>query len=143
MSEPNLLFPLVLEYCPWVKGPKKWRVTQEIRYEMYFKGSGIWVVIPVGYMTDLATVPFPVSMLFPKSGKWNHAAVVHDYLCDHGRETYSQEDIDKAFLKIMELTGVNKIKRTLAYRSVKRFQQLEAIKDGRIYSLPNPKMEEK
>lgn len=133
----NLIFPLDLRYHPEVKEGKKWEVRRTIRYEMYFKGSGVWVVVPVGYMTDLATVPWPASMLFPKSGKWNHAAVVHDYLCDYGRTRFSQEDIDKTFLAIMKLTGVNSIKRGLAYSAVRAFQTVEAVTHGRKYDTPD------
>lgn len=139
MPQNNLIFPLVLAYHPEIKGGRKWEVMHEIRYEMYFKGSGEWVVIPLGYMSDLASVPFPFSMLFPKSGKWNHAAVVHDYLCEHCQDRFSQHDIDLAFKDIMKLVGVNSFKRTIAYRAVKRAQQLKAIAQGRVYSLPTPK----
>lgn len=137
MSGNKLVFELDLRYNPNIKGPKKWEVLSEINYDVGFKGSGETVTVPAGYMTDLASVPWPASMLFPKSGKWNHAAVVHDWLCDHGRKVYSQAKIDRIFLDIMRLTGVNPIKRRLGYEAVAAYQKIEAFRHRRDYNRPD------
>lgn len=41
---------------------------------------GARVVVPAGFSTDLASIPRLVQPLIPKEGKYNRAAVVHDYL---------------------------------------------------------------
>lgn len=40
------------------------------------------VVIPSGYITDGATVPLLLRWLFPPTGRYFPAAVVHDYILD-------------------------------------------------------------
>jgi hypothetical protein len=62
--------------------PSKWyrqaryRIMKEIRVDN--------TVIPVGFVTDGATVPLPFRWAFPPMGRYFPAAVVHDYLLVHG-----------------------------------------------------------
>lgn len=44
------------------------------------------VVIPNGYITDGATVPLLLRWLFPPTGRYFPAAVVHDYILDTERD---------------------------------------------------------
>jgi hypothetical protein len=42
------------------------------------------VIVPVGFDTDLASIPRPFWPLFPPSGRYAPAAVLHDWLYWHG-----------------------------------------------------------
>lgn len=42
------------------------------------------IVVPEGFGTDLASIPQALWSVLPKVGKWDRAAVVHDYLYQHG-----------------------------------------------------------
>lgn len=45
------------------------------------------ITVPVGFVTDLASVPWPLSIFFKPDGPWAKAAVIHDFLL-----TYNQFD---------------------------------------------------
>ncbi len=44
------------------------------------------IIVPRGYRSDFATIPWYARSFLPPSGLWREAAVVHDYLC-HPRNT--------------------------------------------------------
>ncbi len=48
----------------------------------YHAGDGDRIVVPAGFVTDLASIPRPVWSLYPPDGPWVKAAVVHDFLYD-------------------------------------------------------------
>ena len=81
--------------------------------------------VPKGFKTDFASVPWPASMLIPKDGDYNQAAVVHDYLYSmlgklpENEYTYSRDECDRIFLEAMGVLGVNKFKRRIMYRGVR------------------------
>ena len=43
-------------------------------------GAGVPTYIPVGYITDFASVPWPASMVITKDGDYNQSATTHDFL---------------------------------------------------------------
>lgn len=77
------------------------------------------VAVPAGFVTDFASVPWPASMLIPKSGAYNQAAVVHDYL--YTVRKYSRATSDRFFLEGMKALKVNPVKRWTMYQAVRRF----------------------
>ena len=77
------------------------------------------IVIPAGTVTDLASVPRVLWVVFPPHGRYAKAAIIHDYLYEHGIET--KEYADKVFLEAMETLGVPRIQRTLMYWAVRLF----------------------
>ena len=77
------------------------------------------IAVPAGTVTDLASVPRPLWVIFPPHGKWAKAAIIHDYLYANGIGT--KEFADKVFLEAMEILGVPKTKRTLMYWAVRLF----------------------
>lgn len=50
------------------------------------------LVVPAGFGTDLASIPQVLWSVLPKVGKWDLAAVVHDYLYQTGGCTRTQAD---------------------------------------------------
>ena len=105
--------------------PKKniWKTGRDFLYfvgEEYGKEK---ILVPKGFETDLASVPWPASMFIPKAGQYNQAAVLHDYLYSRlgvlEEKTYSRAECDMIFLEAMEVIGVPKWKRLIMYRAVR------------------------
>ena len=85
----------------------KYKVLQEIRYKD--------VYVPAGYRTNGADIPRVFWWLFPPNDSdILPAVIVHDFLCDAKK----YHKADNYFLAIMVELKVNKIKRTLMYKSV-------------------------
>lgn len=63
------------------------------------------IVVPIGFITDYASVPRIVGayLLFGDKGK--RAAVIHDWLYSGGIKGISREMADKIFLEALEATG--------------------------------------
>lgn len=57
------------------------------------------LVVPFGFKTDGATVPWMLRWLFPQMGRYTRASIAHDYLYDYRIGTRSQADLE--FLKWM------------------------------------------
>src|SRR3990167_2021712 len=94
-----------------------WRTEREFDYFVVEENSKDKITVPKSFLTDFASVPWPASMLIPKSGLYNQAAVLHDFL--YATQTRSQKEADKIFLEAMKILGVNPIKRWLMYRAVR------------------------
>lgn len=45
-----------------------------------FSVGGLHLRVPEGFLCDLFSVPFPLSILIPKDEKDNRPALIHDYL---------------------------------------------------------------
>ena len=77
-------------------------------------------LVPRGYVTDFASIPFPASAVLPSFGLWTEAAVVHDYLYAVG-QSGKRKLADRIFRTAMEEQGVGPIVRELIYRPVRLF----------------------
>lgn len=83
-------------------------------------GKGNSLTIPAGFVTDYASVPWPLTLLIPRDGKHSIAAVVHDYLYSLVREgEFTRSVADAMFLSIMRELGVNPLKRYVMYAAVR------------------------
>lgn len=91
-----------------------------------------WIKVPAGFKTDLASIPRPLWAILPKSGKYDKAAVVHDYL--YAVNGVTREEADQVLREAMEALGVGRVTRWLIYRAVrlggrfpwKRYRDAEA-----------------
>lgn len=64
----------------------RWRVKTQFTYERWCKGSRDRITVPIGFITDFASIPL-WRLLFwwlPMWAKYNKAPVLHDYLYHHG-----------------------------------------------------------
>lgn len=68
----------------WMPSGKHWRVTEAFEFHSGQFNSGLFVSVPEGFVTDLASIPIGVRWLIPKAGKNAQAAVVHDHIYRHG-----------------------------------------------------------
>jgi hypothetical protein len=91
---------------------------------VYGKGSAlIEVFIEKGFVTDFATIPFPISLFFPKEGNYALPAAVHDklYASRHLSKTLS----DSIFYQAMKEAHVKPLIRNTLYVGVLLFGWLK------------------
>jgi hypothetical protein len=72
-----------------------WVLTEDCIYK-----SDIWpdlIYVPMGFITDLASIPRIFRFLIIKNGKHRAASIIHDYLCRKKLE-FSRVLADKIFL---------------------------------------------
>lgn len=98
--------------------PGWWRVSQPLHYE--FEGQEI--VVPTGFVTDLASVPRLLWWYLPPHGNYLAAAVLHDYL--YGLQMLGGKEIkrvvaDRVFLAAMADLGVRQLRRRIMHRGVR------------------------
>lgn len=55
--------------------------TYTLTAPLVYEGRDQTFTVPSGFVTDLASVPRALSALVPIGGRWDRAAIVHDWLC--------------------------------------------------------------
>lgn len=111
----------------------KWKVVERFNYNIGTVDSSNAVEVPVGFITDFASIPRPLWVLLPPWGKYGKAAVIHDFMYnEHKHSVFSAEGVesfvqierkqaDDIFLQAMEVLGVNAITRYAMYYAVRVF----------------------
>lgn len=82
--------------------------------------SGKLGTVPVGFESDLASVPRFFRRVFPKMDKHYRAAIIHDWLCKNPWFA-TKLDADETFLHYMKAGGVEWWKRALMYAGVRLY----------------------
>ena len=100
-------------------GVSLYRLTQPFEYHVGAIGSGIVISVPAGFVTDLATIPNLLWVVFPPDGAYAKAAVIHDFMYQDGR--YSRAWADEIFNEAMRVIGVGHITRFVIYSAVRTF----------------------
>ena len=101
---------------------RTWEVAREFRYYVGVENSDEVIRVPLGFITDFASVPRFAWFIIPPDGKYTQAAVLHDFLVK--TKQYSRDKTNKIFLEAMEVLGVPKWKRLLMYWSVQAWTWL-------------------
>lgn len=71
----NVILPATMP--PTVSlGNGRWRST----VEWSFRICDMWATVPAGFVCDLFSVPFPLSILIPRDEPDNRPAFIHDWL---------------------------------------------------------------
>lgn len=112
----------------------KWSTAREFSYYVDDARTEV-ITVPEGFVTDFASVPPIARWIIPKSGKYNQAAVLHDFLYqslkakwkDWNGKHYTRKQCDDIFLDAMKVLGVNWLKRVLMYRAVRRFGGIHMV----------------
>jgi len=92
-----------------------WVVERPVVYEV--GNTGQRVVVPEGFVTDFASMPRALWPVYPKTGRYQFAAVVHDYL--YWEQSVSREAADWIFLAGMKESKVGKKDRMIIYKAVR------------------------
>lgn len=80
-------------------------------------GDSERVEVPVGFVTDFASIPRVFWSLLRPDGEYAYAAVVHDYL--YWAQTRSREASDKVFMLVMADFGIDAATRRLIFGAVR------------------------
>ncbi len=102
-----------------LNGPE-WEVREPFRY--WSTRLQAWITVPVGFITDLASVPWFARWYVSVDGEHTKAALVHDWLYVRASQTafpnLTRTDADKIFLEAMTVRGIPKWKRKPMYWGV-------------------------
>lgn len=95
-------------------------VTCKINLENpYTKETVTYITIPAKFKTNFASIPKMFWFIYGPVGKYNRAALVHDYLYTY--QKYPKEWCDSAFLDLMNQSEIGPWTRYPIYYSVKFF----------------------
>lgn len=97
-----------------------WLLTKPLAYlDIKETERPISVVVPEGFITDFASIPRALWSLYPPTGLYAPAAVVHDYIYRNG--LFSRGTADAIFLHAMEDLKVRRTARWTIYLAVRAF----------------------
>lgn len=88
-------------FLPFAEG-RRFVLTEPMTYRP--GGAGAAIIVPAGFVTDFASTPQSVWSLYPPTGRYMLAAVVHDYL--YWVQPCSREQADLIFRQAMQDSGV-------------------------------------
>ena len=93
----------------------------EVLEPLVYRGRRDTYVVPAGFRTDFASVPRVVVWLFPRSGRYTLAAVLHDWLVTVGLTTrvIDSRDADGVFRRVMAELHVPPLRRWLMWTGVR------------------------
>lgn len=111
MSE--FITPLIVQEL----GDNTWEITSTLKYRSNILSEVI--SIPVGFVTDFASVPrIPIAYLLA-GGTAHEAAVVHDYL--YQTQVTTRLIADRVLLEAMDATGIPLWRQLGMYYAVRAF----------------------
>lgn len=90
-----------------------WELTQELQYE---RGVQTYTV-PVGFQTNLASIPWFLRWRFNVNGRHRRAAALHDYL--YSIEFATRETCDAIFLDAMVDGGAGRYNSWVMHKGVR------------------------
>ncbi|MBA3588317.1 MAG: DUF1353 domain-containing protein [Methylibium sp.] len=78
----------------------EWVLREPFQAKVLFAdGYSEWIIVPAGFVTDLASVPRLPGMFMLFGGKARKSAVLHDYLYSTGRERAFADDVFLAAMR--------------------------------------------
>jgi hypothetical protein len=121
-------FTKILTVSPLGDG-KTWYLREEFGYDIGSEGSGHSIEVPVGFLTDFASVPRPLWWLFPTWGRYGNAAVIHDFC--YSQHCVTRRRADQIFLEAMGVLGVGRFTRLVLFSAVRMFGGAPWWRSGR------------
>lgn len=108
--------PLVVEYLDG----HNWRLTEEFDFASEILER--IVRVPVGFVTDFASIPRALWTLLPPTGRYGKAAVIHDCLYQFPEAVdppVNRGQADRTLREGMEALDVNRVVRWIVYSGVR------------------------
>lgn len=102
-----------VDFRPFADG-KNWIVRQPLVYTIGVSSDR--VVVPVGFVTDFASIPPALQSIIQANGPYILPAVVHDYL--YWKQTCTRAQADRILLLGMIENGVREFHRTAIHDAV-------------------------
>ncbi len=95
------------------------RCHYQIPEEVSSNYKNIVYVVPLGFITDLASVPRSLWAIFPPSGIYTEASVIHDHM--YSTRNVPRKIADKTYLHNLKMCGVGYVRRNLMYNALRLF----------------------
>ena len=102
-----------VDFRPFVDGAH-WIVRQPMKYRI--GNSQDTLTVPVGFVTDFASIPPALQSIIRQNGLYLLPAVVHDYL--YWTQTCTRAQADQIFLIAMTENSVGAVHRTALHQAV-------------------------
>jgi len=74
--------------------------------------------VPIGFRTDLSSIPRWARSIIPQVGRQNRASIPHDWACAGNVPGMSRTQANLMFLDIMRLDGVGRWRRAVMFAAV-------------------------
>lgn len=118
-------------------GLPRYRVDEEFTFEVPVSAAVCAALtVPAGYVTDLASIPWPTRKFWkPDDPHWAQAAVLHDFLCGQPA-VYARHFCDYVYLMAMLASGTNPRIAWMQYAFLKVRAVYLKLFSGRGYYLP-------
>lgn len=108
-----------------------WVLTKSLSYRIGTSQDKI--IIPRGFVTDLASVPPIFWSVLPKTGKYMSAAILHDFL--YADQRCSKEEADTILKVEMDIFGVPELQRLSIFKAVDKFGWNAWIENSKLHKL--------
>ena len=86
-----------VRYIPVAVGRPRWLILKMLDFGIGDKDSNIRIKVPEGFVTDGASVPKLLSNIFPPTGEYLPAAVVHDLLYRTGGYIFQEPGVSELY----------------------------------------------
>lgn len=106
--------PDPVDFRPFADG-RNWIVKQPLKYRVGISHDS--VVVPLGFVTDLASIPPALQSIIQQNGPYLLPAVVHDYL--YWMQACTRNQADRILLLAMIENDVGKFDRDAIYKAVR------------------------
>ena len=90
---------------------RHWKLVQALKYRAF--------LVPIGFVTDGASIPIGLRWYFPHGGAKFPASVMHDFL--YKTAPCTQLQADKVFYNMMIENGVGKFRAKLMFQALRLF----------------------
>lgn len=100
-------------------GNYEFEILEPFEYHIGEYPSAEVYVVPVGAVTDFASIPRKLWGIFPPHGPWAKAAIIHDQMYVEAYKT--KKFADRVFYEAMGVLGVDKPTRISMYLAVRLF----------------------
>lgn len=107
-------------------GNRKWKLLSDLTYITDMGFNHIQITAKTGFQHDLASIPRIFYGLIPKTGRYDRAAVIHDWLYVYGEcvingmmTPIDKKFADDVFYDAMLAAGVNRWRAKIMYWAVR------------------------
>lgn len=104
-----------------------WAILQPLIWEVGALGSGVFITVPVGFISDGASIPWPLSIVLHRWGRWRRAACLHDWLYELLKagtpdpNALTRAQADEIFRQALYASGVSHVLTFLFFTAVRIF----------------------
>ena len=96
---------------------RTWVLMKSFGYDVGAEGSADKIDVPLGFMTDFASIPRPFWAILPRWGRYGNAAVLHDWL--YWSQERPRPASDRVMLEAMTVLEVPAWEKYLVYWCVR------------------------